>query len=83
MRGEGDDEDFCGGDFGREGEDVSGGRVGAGPVDVLDQGVEDAADAERGFDHIWSVFPDWVHVSWELEVGFIGERYRFATFGSF
>ena len=51
---------FVGEALGGKGEDVTGGRVGAGPVGVLDQEVEDAADAERGFDHVRGVFSDWV-----------------------
>ena len=39
---------------------VAGGCMWAGTVDVLDQRVEDADDAERGFDHVRGVLSDWV-----------------------
>lgn len=57
---EGHDKDFGGCDSGWEREDAAFGGVGACPVDMLDEGVQDTADSERGFDDVGCVFPYYI-----------------------
>lgn len=54
---EGHDENFGRRNTGREREDSTFGGVGACPVDVFDEGIQDAADPEGGLDNVGSVFP--------------------------
>lgn len=54
---EGHNEDFGGRNTGREREDTAFSGVGTCPVDVFDEGIQDAADPEGGLDNVGSVFP--------------------------
>lgn len=60
---EGDDEDLCGRDDGGEGEDGAVDVLFAGPEGVLEEGVENAAKAERGLDDVWGELAHYVIVS--------------------
>lgn len=57
---EGDDEDLCGCDDGGEREHGAVDVLLAGPEDVFEEGVENAAKAERGFDDVGGVLAHYV-----------------------
>lgn len=84
---EGHNEDFGGRNTGREREDTAFGGVGACPVDVFDEGIQDAADPEGGLNNVGGVFP--YYKSYIISVSFRAQhkggvdRYRSVSSTSF